>query len=91
MKVDKVVELFYTMAIVSLNMGDLTMEVNTLKNKLVTGEKEKKVLQDELDKERGFQKGYKHNVEIWRKNMHHNKRCSCKPNGFIGFGVYSLV
>ncbi len=26
------------------------------------------MLQEELDKERDFQKGYKHNVEIWRKN-----------------------
>ncbi len=32
------------------------------------GEKEKAMLQEELDKERNFQKGYKHNVEIWRKN-----------------------
>jgi hypothetical protein len=26
------------------------------------------MLQEELDKERDFQKGYKRNVEIWRKN-----------------------
>jgi len=45
------------------------MEVNTLKNKSPIGEKEKAVLQEELDKERDFQKGYKNNVEIWRKNM----------------------
>jgi len=32
------------------------------------GEKDKAMLQEELDKERKFQKGYKHNVEIWRKN-----------------------
>ncbi len=32
----------------SLNMGNLTMEVNTLKNKLVMGEK-KAMLQEELD------------------------------------------
>ncbi len=52
MKVDKVAKLFQTMAIVSLNMGNLTLEVNTLKNRLVTGEKEEKVvLQEELDKE----------------------------------------
>jgi len=68
MKANKVVELFQTIAIVSLNMGNLTLEVNTLKNRFVTGEKEKVVLQEELDKERKFQKGYKHNVEIWRKN-----------------------
>ncbi len=50
-------------------MGNLTMEVNTLKKRLPIGEKEKAVLQEELDKERDFQKGYKNNVEIWRKNM----------------------
>ncbi len=31
-------------------------------------EKEKVVLHEELDKEREFQKGYKNNVEIWKKN-----------------------
>jgi hypothetical protein len=55
------------MVIMSLNMGSLTLEVNTLKNILVTGKKEKAMLQVELDKERNFQKGYKHNVEIWRR------------------------
>jgi len=54
MKADKVVELFQTMAIVSLNMGNLTLELNTLKNRLVMGEKEKEVLHEELDKERDF-------------------------------------
>jgi hypothetical protein len=44
MKADKTIELFQTMAIMSLNMGDLTSEVKTLKNKLATGEKEKAVL-----------------------------------------------
>ncbi len=67
MKVDKATELFQTMAIVSLHMGNLTLKVNILKNRLTMGEKEKVMLQEELDKERGFQKGYKHNVEIWRK------------------------
>ncbi len=56
------------MAIVSLNMGNLTLEVNTLKNKLAMGEKEKVMLHEELDKDRDFQKRYKHSVEIWRKN-----------------------
>ncbi len=41
MNVAKATELFQTMAIVSLNMGNLTLEVNTLKNKLVMVEKEK--------------------------------------------------
>jgi hypothetical protein len=44
MNVDKAIELFQTMAIMSLNTGNLTLEVNTLKNKLVMGEKEKVVL-----------------------------------------------
>jgi hypothetical protein len=44
MKANKVAELFQTMAIVSMNMGNLTLEVNILKNKLVTGEKEKVML-----------------------------------------------
>jgi hypothetical protein len=51
MKVDKATKLFQTMAIVSLNMGNLTSKVNTLKNRLVTGEKKKGVLHEELDKE----------------------------------------
>jgi hypothetical protein len=57
MKADKVAKLFQTMAIVSLNMGNLILEVNTLKNKLVMGEKENEMLQEELDKEKEFQKG----------------------------------
>ncbi len=44
MKIDKVDELFYTMAIVSMNEGNLTLEVNTLKNILVIREKEKAML-----------------------------------------------
>ncbi len=68
MKSDNATKLFQTMAIVSLNMGNLTMEVNTFKNKLVMKEKEKAMLREGLDKERNFQKGYKHNVEIQRKN-----------------------
>ncbi len=52
MKVDKVAELFQTMAIMSLNMGNLTLEVNISKNKLAMGDKEKVVLQEELDEER---------------------------------------
>ncbi len=68
MQVDKGIELFQTMAIVNLNMENLILEVNNLKNRLATREKEKVVLQEELDKERNFQKGYKHNVEMWRMN-----------------------
>ncbi len=68
MKADKVAKLLKTMAIVSLNMGNLTLEINILNNILDIGESEKAMLQEELDKERDFQKGYKYNVEIWRKN-----------------------
>ncbi len=64
MKTNEIIELFQTMAIVSLNMGNLTLEVNTLKNRLATREKEKVNLLKELDEETDFQKGYKHNVEI---------------------------
>jgi hypothetical protein len=44
MKTDKTTELFQTMAIVSMNMGNLTIEVNTLNNRLATGEKDKAIL-----------------------------------------------
>jgi len=44
MKADKVVELFQTMVIVSLKMGNFTLEVNTLKKKLATWERKKVVL-----------------------------------------------
>jgi hypothetical protein len=54
MKADKVAELFQTMTIVNLNMGNLIIEVNTLKKNLVMGEKEKAVLHEELDKEKEF-------------------------------------
>ncbi len=43
-KANKQVELFHTMAFVSLNMGNLTLEENILKNKLATKEKEKAML-----------------------------------------------
>jgi hypothetical protein len=42
------------MAIVSLNMGNLNLEVCNLKNKLAREEKEKVILQVELDKEGNF-------------------------------------
>jgi hypothetical protein len=44
MKVDKEAKLFQIMAIVSMNMGNWTLEVNTLKNILVIEEKEKAML-----------------------------------------------
>jgi hypothetical protein len=44
MKADKAVELFQTMAIVNLNMGNLAFELNILKNKLIIREKEKTML-----------------------------------------------
>jgi hypothetical protein len=54
MQANKVAKLFQTMAIVSLNVGNLTMEVNNLNNRLAIREKEKAILQEELDKERDF-------------------------------------
>jgi hypothetical protein len=41
MQVDKTSELFQTMAIVNLNMGNLNMEMSSLKNRLAIEEKEK--------------------------------------------------
>ncbi len=67
MKGDKVVELFQTMAIVSLNMGNLTLKVNTLENVLAIGKKEKTMLQEELNKRKISKRDI--NVEIQRKNM----------------------
>ncbi len=72
MQTDKEDELFHTMVVVNLNMGNLNMEVNNLKNKLVTKEKERATLHEELDKEKDFQKEYKHSIEIWRKNKTEN-------------------
>ncbi len=44
MQAQKAIELFQIMAIVSLNMGNLNLEVSSLKNRLATWEKEKAVL-----------------------------------------------
>jgi hypothetical protein len=44
MQANKAPKLFQTMAIVSLNIGNLTLEVNSLKNRLATREKEKEML-----------------------------------------------
>jgi hypothetical protein len=41
MHTNKVTKLFQTMVIINLNMGNLTLEVNILKNRLIIGEKEK--------------------------------------------------
>ncbi len=54
MQAYKVIELFQTMIIVSMNLGNLNLEVSSLKNRLVTKEKEKAILQVELDKEMDF-------------------------------------
>jgi hypothetical protein len=40
------------MAIMSFNMGDLTLKMNNLKNRLIKKKQEKVVLQEELDKEK---------------------------------------
>jgi hypothetical protein len=42
------------MAIITLNMGNLNLELRSLKNKLTTKEKEKVILREELNKEREF-------------------------------------
>ncbi len=48
----------------NLNMGNLNLKVNNLKNRLVIEEKEKAIPHVKLDKEKDFQKEYKHNIEI---------------------------
>jgi hypothetical protein len=69
------------MAIVSMNMGNLTLEVNSLKNMLAIGDKEKAMLQEEINKERDFQKGYKH---MWKfggrigQRLRKRLKCSLK-------------
>jgi hypothetical protein len=50
------------MAIVSLNMGNLNLEVSSVNNRLVREENEKAILHVELDKGKDFQKEYKHNI-----------------------------
>ncbi len=54
-------------------MGNLNLEVNSLKNKLAIEEKEKVILQVELNKEKDFQKEFKHNIKIWMKNRAENE------------------
>ncbi len=54
MQAYKVIEFFQTMAIITLNMGNLNLELRSLKNKLTTKEKEKVILHEELNKEREF-------------------------------------
>ncbi len=44
MKVNKAAKLFQTMVIMNVNMVNLTLEVNTLNNRLVIGDKEKAML-----------------------------------------------
>jgi hypothetical protein len=44
MRTRKEIELFKIMAIISLNMGNLNMEVNNPKKKLATREKKKAIL-----------------------------------------------
>ncbi len=44
MRTYKAAKLFQIMVIMNLNLGNLTLEVNTLKKKMAMGEKEKVVL-----------------------------------------------
>jgi hypothetical protein len=44
MQAYKEAELFQTMAIVNMNMGNINLEVNNLKNRLAIEEKEKAIL-----------------------------------------------
>ncbi len=67
-QLDNAIELFQTMAIMSLNMGNLTMEGNSVKNIWLQGRRRRQCWKKNWIKRKKFQKGYKHNVEIWRKN-----------------------
>jgi len=51
MQTQKASKLFQIMVIINLNMGNLNLEVNNMKN---IGEKEKTIQHEELDKERDF-------------------------------------
>ncbi len=73
MQVDKVVEVFQTMAIVNLNMGNLNLEVSSLKNRLtIKGEKEGNIIR-RIGEGEGLLEGYKHNIKIWRKERTNNE------------------
>ncbi len=54
MQTQKAAELFQTMGIINLNMGNLNLEVNNMKNILATWEKGKAIQHEELDKEKDF-------------------------------------
>jgi hypothetical protein len=69
MKVNKEVELFQTMVIVSLNMGNLILEVNILKDKLVTRRR----------KRHGYKRSW-----IRRENSRRVTRIMWKFGGRIG-------
>lgn len=47
--------------------------MNNLKNKLAIEKKDKASLQEEFEKEKDFQKEYKHNIEIQRKQKTKNE------------------
>ncbi len=64
MQANKTTKLFQTMVITSLNLGNLNLEMSSLKKILTIEEKEKATLQEELEKEKDFRKEYKHNIKI---------------------------
>jgi chromosome segregation ATPase len=74
MQVNITTKLFQTMVNMSLNMGNLNLEVNSLRNILSTEEKEKAKLQKELEKKKDFQMEYKQNIKIWRKQKTKNEQ-----------------
>jgi hypothetical protein len=55
------------MAIMNLNMGNLILEVNTLKKKLLWGRRRRKCYRRNWIRKE-ISEGDKHNVEIWEKN-----------------------
>ncbi len=55
-------------------MENLNLKMSSLKNILTTEEKENATLQEELKKQKDFQKEYKHNIKIWRKQRTKNEQ-----------------
>jgi hypothetical protein len=78
MQAQNAIELIITMAIVSLNMGNLNMEVKILKNNLATWEKEKAILQEEWIRKEISKRGIS---IMWksrgRTKLKLNKRLKC--------------
>jgi chromosome segregation ATPase len=61
------------MAIVSLNMGNLYLEVSNLNNRLATKRRRRQYCRWNWTRTKDFQKECKHNIKMWRKNRAKNE------------------